>query len=76
MDQEKRLKLGAVFFTIFWIAGMLRWSGEHHPAYITLLAVCGSLGGYLWFLAMRWLFRHMHLLTSNGDRGTGGETTR
>ena len=37
MDQAKRLKLAAVFFTIFWIAGMLWWSWPipsrlHHPA--------------------------------------------
>jgi hypothetical protein len=40
-------KLGAIFFTILWIGGMLWWSGEYHPAYIILLAVCGSIGGYL-----------------------------
>ena len=34
MDQARRLKLGAIFFTIFWIGGMLWWSGEYHPAYI------------------------------------------
>jgi UDP-N-acetylmuramyl pentapeptide phosphotransferase/UDP-N-acetylglucosamine-1-phosphate transferase len=62
MDQQKRLKLAAVFFAVFWIGGMLWWSGEYHPAYVILLAVCGSLGGYLWFLAMRWFFSHMHRL--------------
>ena len=51
MDQAKRLKLAAIFFTIFWIGGMLWWSGEYHPAYIILLAVCGTIGGYLWYLA-------------------------
>ena len=71
MDQEKRLKFAAVFFAAFWIGGMLWWSGEYHPAYIILLAVCGSLGGYLWYLAMRWVFSHMHLLDRNGDRGAG-----
>lgn len=75
MDQEKRLKLGAVLFTIFWIAGMLWWSGEYHPAYVTLLAVCGTIGGYLWYLAMRWAFTHMNLLARNGDRSAGGETS-
>ena len=74
MDQERRLKFAAVFFAVFWIGGMLWWSGEYHPAYIMLLAVCGSLGGYLWYLAMRWVFSHMHLLNRNGDRGAGSET--
>jgi uncharacterized membrane protein YfcA len=72
MDQAKRLKLAAIFFTIFWIGGMLWWSGEYHPAYIILLAVCGTIGGYLWYLAMRRVFQHSRPL--NGDHGTGRET--
>ena len=28
MDQARRLKLSAVAYTIFWIGGMLWWSGE------------------------------------------------
>jgi hypothetical protein len=74
MDQVKRLKLGAIAFTVFWIGGMLWWSGEYHPANIVILSVCGSLGGYLWYLAMCWMFQHMHLLTRNGDAGTGQGT--
>jgi hypothetical protein len=74
MDQAMRLKLAAVFFAIFWVGSMLWWSGEYHPAYIILLAVCGAIGGYLWYLAMRWVFRHMHLVTRNGNRGAGSET--
>jgi hypothetical protein len=62
MDQAKRLKLAAIFFTVFWIGGMLWWSGEYHPAYIILLAVCGTIGGYLWYLAMRRVFQRMQLL--------------
>ena len=46
MDQATRLKWAAVAFTIFWIGGMLWWSGEYHPAHIVILAVCGSVGGY------------------------------
>ena len=52
-----------------WIGGMLWWSGEHHPAYIILLAICGSIGGYLWFLAMSWMFQHLPPL--NGNQGGG-----
>jgi uncharacterized membrane protein YfcA len=74
VDQAKRLKLAAIFFTVFWIGGMLWWSGEYHPAYIILLAVCGALGGYLWYLAMRRVFSHMHQLPRNGDHGGGRET--
>ena len=73
MDQARRLKLGATFFSIFWIGAMLWWSGEYHPAYIILLAVCGTIGGYLWYLAMRWMFRRMHLLPLNRDHRAGHE---
>jgi hypothetical protein len=71
MDQEKRLKVAAICFAMFWIGGMLWWSGEYHPAYIVLLGICGSIGGYLWYLAMRRVFRHMHLLPPNGGSGAG-----
>ena len=69
MDQAKRLKLAAIAFSIFWIVGMLWWSGEYHPAYIIILSVCGTLGGYLWYLAMRWVFQHLHLLNRGRDAG-------
>jgi len=74
MDQAKRLKLAAIAFSVFWIVGMIWWSGEYHPANIVILAVCGAVGGYLWHLAMRWAFQHMHLL--NGDHGAGQERPR
>ena len=60
----------------FLICGMLWWSGEYHPANIIILAICGIVGGYLWYLAMHWFFERMHLLPLNGDHGVGGETPR
>ena len=74
MDQATPLKWAAVAFTVFWIGGMLWWSGEYHPASIFILSACGTGGGYLWYLAMRWVFQHLHLL--NGGRGAGRETPR
>src|SRR3954469_25752271 len=74
MDQATPLKWAAVAFTVFWIGGMLWWSGEYHPANIVILAVCGIVGGYLWYLAMHWVFGCMHLLSPNGDHGAGRET--
>ena len=71
MDQAKRLKFGAIFFTIFWVGAMLWWSGEHHPANIVILTICGSIAGYLWYLAMRWTFQRLPPL--NGDQGSGRE---
>ena len=50
MDQAKRLKFGAIFFTIFWVGAMLWWSGEYHPANIIILTICGAIAGYLWYL--------------------------
>ena len=73
MDQARRLKLGAVFYAFFWVGAMLWWSGEYRPANIIILAVCGTVGGYLWYLAMRWVFAHLRLLTHNGDHGAGTE---
>ena len=43
MDQAKRLKPGAIAFTIFWIGAMLWWSGEHHLANIIILTISGPL---------------------------------
>ena len=48
---------------------MLWWSGELHPANIVILTICGSVGGYLWYLAMHWMFEALHLHPLNGDRG-------
>jgi peptidoglycan biosynthesis protein MviN/MurJ (putative lipid II flippase) len=70
MDQATRLKWAAVAFTIFWIGGMLWWSGDFHPAHIIILAVCGTVGGYLWYLAMRWIFQCMHLMHASIEWGS------
>ena len=74
MDQAKRLKLGGIFFAIFWIVGMLWWSGELRPANIVILTVCGAIGGYLWYLAMHWMFQAMQLHPLDRDRGAGNGT--
>jgi hypothetical protein len=69
MDQARRLKLAAVAFSVFWIGGMLWWSGELHIANVVTLTVCGAIGGYLWYLAMHWMFQAMRLYPLNDDRG-------
>jgi uncharacterized membrane protein len=62
MDQAKRLKWGSIGFSIFWVAAMIWWSGEYHPANIIILSVCGAAAGYFWYRAMTWSFRRMRLL--------------
>lgn len=66
MDQAKRLKLASIAFVIFWVVGMLWWSGEYHPANIVILSACGALAGYFWYRAMRWWFQRMRLLPHEG----------
>ena len=73
MDPAKRLKLGAIFFSVSWTVGMLWWSGEFHPVHIVILAVCGGVGGYLWYLAMHWMFQAMSLHPPSGDRSAGSK---
>jgi hypothetical protein len=54
MNPTIGLKWSAAFFTLFWTAGMLLWSGGFHPVNIALTAIGGIIAGYLWYLAMRW----------------------
>ena len=60
------LKLSAIGFTVLWSGWMLWSSGSYTPANIIILAVCGSVAGYLWYRMMRWCFRRMKMLPSNG----------
>jgi hypothetical protein len=41
MYPSTRLKLCSVFFTVFWIVGMLWWSDSIDGANIIMLAICG-----------------------------------
>lgn len=74
MDQAKRLKFASVFFAVFWVGGMLWWDGEYHPAYVVILGICGAVAGYLWYLAMRWMFQRMQPAKQNGVGRTGQGT--
>jgi hypothetical protein len=53
------LKLSAIAFTVLRSGWMLWWSGTHDPANIIILAICGSITGYVWYRAMRWWFQRM-----------------
>jgi Flp pilus assembly protein TadB len=53
MTATTGLKWSAAFFTVFWTAGMLLWSGVFDSANITITAVCGVIAGVLWYFIMR-----------------------
>lgn len=55
------LKLGAVAFAVLWTLWMLWWSGSLDRVNVAMLTICGAVAGYLWYLAMRWLFARMRL---------------
>ena len=57
MPAEKRLKLGAVLFAVFWTAGMVWWSGPFEPASLIIFSIGGAVTGVLWYFAMRWWLR-------------------
>jgi hypothetical protein len=65
MTPTTPLKLCAIAFTVLWSGWMLWWSGSYDPANVIILAICGSIAGYLWYLAMRWWFRRISLLPRN-----------
>jgi hypothetical protein len=54
MKPSAQLKRSAIFFAIFWTAGMLWWDGSFAPANIIITATCGAVCGYAWYRAMRW----------------------
>ncbi|MBR1188807.1 hypothetical protein JQ634_17740 [Bradyrhizobium sp. AUGA SZCCT0240] len=60
------LKLSAIAFTVLWSGWMLWVGGSYEPAIITILAISGSIAGFLWYRVMRWCFRLMRLLPDIG----------
>jgi hypothetical protein len=54
MYPSVRLKLCSVFFTVFWIVGMLWWSDSIDSVNIIMMTICGLTVGYVWYRAMRW----------------------
>jgi hypothetical protein len=69
MNPRIGLKWSAAFFTMFWTAGMLLWSGASNPANIVLTTIAGSIAGYLWYLMMHWLVIGGHGPVRQPDQG-------
>jgi hypothetical protein len=53
-NPSTRLKLGALFFSIFWTIGMVVWGGSFDRAHLAITAISGALLGYAWYRFMRW----------------------
>ena len=62
MQPTTPLKLSAVAFAVLWSGWMVWASGSYEPANMIILAVCGSVAGYLWYRIMRWCFQRINLL--------------
>jgi hypothetical protein len=54
MNPTSGLRWSAIFFTVFWTAGMLWWNGTLQPASVVLTVIGGCVAGYLWYRLMRW----------------------
>jgi len=61
MHPETPLKLSSILFAILWTVWMVWWSGVFSLVNIGIMAACGVLAAWLWFLAMRWYFRRIGL---------------
>jgi hypothetical protein len=70
MNPTAGLKLSAIFFTVFWTAGMVWWSGTLEPASVILTVIGGCVAGYLWYRVMRWFLvvRQVPSQTPSGRR--------
>ncbi len=54
MNSTSGLRLSAIFFTVFWTAGMLLWRGTLQPASVVLTVIGGCVAGYICYRLMRW----------------------
>jgi hypothetical protein len=61
------LKWGAAVAAVLWAGWMLWWSGSFEPANIVMWAICGAVFGSLWYLAMRFAFKHIFRLKPDGS---------
>ena len=75
MTPSTPLKLGAVAFAVLWTLWMLWWSGSLDRVNIVMLTICGAVAGYLWYLAMCWVFGRMRLQAS-GESANAAQAPR
>ena len=66
LKPSSQLKLGSVFFTVFWIVAMLRGSGSMERANIVMTTICAVAAGYGWYRCMRWQVSRSSVLQRSG----------
>jgi formate hydrogenlyase subunit 3/multisubunit Na+/H+ antiporter MnhD subunit len=59
INSTASLKWSAILFAMLWTVWMVWWSASVQPANVIILAVCGTLAGYFWYLGMRWFFHRV-----------------
>jgi hypothetical protein len=69
MTGSTPLKLGAVAFAVLWTLWMMWRSGPLDRVNIAMLTICGALAGYLWYLAMRFVFGRLRFGASGEGAG-------
>ena len=53
MNPTSGLRWSAIFFTVFWTAGMLWWNGSFETSNLIITTVIGVAVGYFWYRIMR-----------------------
>jgi hypothetical protein len=68
MQSQMSLKWSAIVFAVLWTVWMVWWSGSVQLANVVILAICGVMVGYFWYLGMRWFFqRAQRSAVANGN---------
>ena len=66
MKPQVPLQYCSIAFAVMW-GGWMFWSSDSHGiASLVIWTISGAIGGYLWYLGMRWSFRRMGMLPSDG----------
>ena len=56
MSSDIRLIWASILFAVLWTGGMIWWTGPQ-PANVVILAICGAIAGWLWYVFMRKFLR-------------------
>jgi hypothetical protein len=75
VNSTTSLKWSAILFAVLWTVWMVWWSGSIEPANVVILAICGVLVGYFWYLGMRRFFARARLSSAAGESAEDRETS-